>query len=288
MFSSQKNNFIPLLADKFRKNDERFIILFTNARDEPNIAEWIAHHLLLGFDKIVIFDHLSVEPIQNKLGTNFDNKVQVIRKTGSGNIKEKFGKEAIQIAKDFKASWMLYLDADEFLVINKYSNVKQLLSQFRFADALAINWLIFGSSNHKIQPNGLLTENFIMCDKLLNKHVKTFVRPEIVVNYGYLNPHFYRITNPNRYFAVTGNRMASGPFNNVRKVFINTAAYIAHYYIQSEQEYIRRKCRQMDDGTASRPKKINFNAHNHVMNNQLQYKYSENIKQFLKKYNIIL
>lgn len=288
MFSNQKNNFIPLLGDKFRKNDERFVMLFTNARDEPNIAEWIAHHLLLGFDKIVIFDHLSIQPIQHTLETNFDNKVQVIRKIGSGNIKEIFGREAIQIAKDFKASWMLYLDADEFLVINKYSNVKELLSQFRFADALSINWLLFGSSNHKMQPKGLLTENFVMCDKLLNNHVKTFVRPERVANHFLLNPHFYRITNPNRSFAATGNKMPLGPFNNIRRIFTQTTAYIAHYYVQSEEEYIRRKCRKMDDGTGARPKKINFNIHNQVINNQLQYKYSEKIKQFLKKYNITL
>lgn len=288
MFSNQKNNFVPLLGDKFRKNDENFVMLFTNARDEPNIAEWIAHHLLLGFDKIIIFDHLSIEPIQNHLATTFDNKVQIIRKIGSGNIKQKLGKEAVQIAKNLNASWMLYLDADEFLVINKYCNVKQLLSQFKFADALGINWLLFGSSNHKTQPKGLLTENFLMSDKLLNRHIKTFVRPERVVDYWYLNPHFYKIVNPNRYFAATGNKMISGPFNNVRRVFTQTAAYIAHYYIQSEEEYIRRKCRKMDDGTSARSKKINFNIHNEVMNNQLQYKYSENIKQFLKKYNIIL
>lgn len=288
MFNHQKNNFIPLVSDKFRKNDERFVILFTNARDEPNIAEWIAHHLLLGFDKIIIFDHMSIEPIESKLKTNFNNKIQVIRKMGVGNIKEKFGKEAIQIAKEFKASWMLYLDADEFLLINKYSNVKELLAQFKFADALAINWLAFGSSNHKRQPKGLLTENFVMSDKLLNKHVKTFVRPQNVVNQIYLNPHFYKIANPNRYFAATGNKMVPGPFNNVRRLFTQTVAYIAHYYVQSEEEYVRRKCRNMDDGTPPRTIKFNFNSHNSVINNQLQYKYSEKIKKFLKNHNIIL
>jgi hypothetical protein len=220
------------------------------------------------------------------LNTDFGNKVQVIRKTGGGNIKEKFGKEAIQIAKNFKASWMLYLDADEFLLINRYSNVKELLAQFKFADALGINWLPFGSSNHKTQPKGLLTENFVMSDKLLNKHVKTFVRPQTVVNQ--TNPHFYIITNPNRYFTATGNRMSFGPFNDVRRTFTQTAAYIAHYYVQSEEEYVRRKCRKMDDGTAARPKTINFNRHNEVMNNQLQHKYSQRTKNFLNSYNIIL
>ena len=30
------------------------VALFTNARDEKNIKEWAAHHLLIGFDKIII------------------------------------------------------------------------------------------------------------------------------------------------------------------------------------------------------------------------------------------
>lgn len=288
MFSYQKNNFIPLISEKFRKSDERFVVLFTNARDEPNIAEWIAHHLLLGFDKIIVFDHLSTEPIQSKLKTTFDNKVQIIRKSGTGNIKEKFGKEALEIAIKMNASWMLYLDADEFLQLNRYSNVKELLEKFRFADALGINWLMFGSSHHKTQPKGLLTENFIKSDKLLDKHIKTFVRPEKVVTYWGINPHFYHISNPNRYFAATGNKMVPSPFNIVNRVFTQPSAYIAHYYVQSEEEYIRRKCRKMDDGTNARTKKFNFNAHNQVLNNQLQHKYSQRTKDFLQRYNIIL
>ena len=35
------------------------VCLFTNARDEKHIREWAAHHLLIGFDRIFIFDHKS-------------------------------------------------------------------------------------------------------------------------------------------------------------------------------------------------------------------------------------
>lgn len=31
--------------------------IFCNARDEKNIKEWAANHLLIGFDSVVIFDH---------------------------------------------------------------------------------------------------------------------------------------------------------------------------------------------------------------------------------------
>jgi hypothetical protein len=275
--------------DKFRKDDCNLVYLFTNARDEPNIAEWVAHHLLLGFDRIHIFDHKSVTPISQKLGTTFNNTVTVNRVEGDGGIKLKMIADAVEIASKNKASWMLYLDADEFLLLNKLNNVKELLTMYNFADALAVNWLMFGTSGHKAQPSGLLTENFIRSDKMLNPHVKTFVRPE-KVKLPIQNPHFYHLTNPNRNFAATGNKKSIGPFNSVVKLFINVPAYIAHYYSQSEAEFNRRKGRTMDDGSGARPGSdaAIHNKHNDVTNNQLQNKYSQRTKNFLAQHNIKL
>jgi len=84
--------------------------------------------------------------------------------------------------------------------------------------------------------------------------------------------------------------MSTGPFNNQPLPFIKSHAYIAHYIIQSGNEYMRRKGRHMDDGTSARtinPLEVN-KMHNDVANNQIQYKYSKNIKEFLKGYNIVL
>ena len=39
------------------------VALFTNARNEKHIKEWVAHHLLIGFELIVIFDHKSIKPL---------------------------------------------------------------------------------------------------------------------------------------------------------------------------------------------------------------------------------
>jgi hypothetical protein len=288
MFTFKKNNLLPAISDKFRRTDTNLVYLFTNARDEPNISEWIAHHLLLGFDKIIVFDHLSSEPIISKLGTNFDNKVNIIRVQGSGNVKLQFMKDAVNIANNNNVSWMLYLDADEFLLLNKYDNIKNYLRLFTQADSIGINWLMFGSSGHTTQPKGLLTENFIRSDIRLNQHVKSFIRPYIVTDVP--NPHFYKITNPNRCYTGNGTKMQMGPFNPQPLPFINSLSYIAHYYVQSEEEHKRRKGRVLDDGT---PNKLGLEndihkIHNNVTNNQLQNKYSQRIRAFLKNYNIEL
>jgi len=276
--------------DKFRRSSERLVYLFTNARDEPNIAEWIAHHLLLGFDKIYIFDHKSVIPITNLLRTTFDNRVTVIPVNGDGNIKIDLMTQAVTISQKNNVNWMLYLDVDEFLILNNFSNVKELLRLFNFCDALGINWLMFGTSYHKTQPPGLLTENFIRSDKIIHQHIKSFVRPEKVALPA-VNPHFFYMINPNRVFAATGNKLAIGPFNPVPKLFTRVVAYIAHYYTQSEDEHLRRKGRALDDGTPAGKSSMHaeiHNQHNEVINNQLQNKYSQKIKIFLAKYGITL
>jgi hypothetical protein len=122
----------------------------------------------------------------------------------------------------------------------------------------------------------------------LDKHVKTFVRPFSVKNVK--DPHTYKLYNPNRYFAIDGKPKKESPFHNIKKVFTQVPAYIAHYYIQSEEEHLRRKGRELDDGS-SKKDKMHPEVHkvyNDVLNNQLQNKYSKNIKQYLQKYNIVL
>ena len=291
MFRQKHFNYNMISSiDKFRRSDSRLVYLFTNARDEPNIAEWIAHHLLLVFDKINIFDHKSVTPISNLLNTNFDNRVSITRIDTDGNIKLDLMTQAVQISQNNNVSWMLYLDADEFLLLNNFTNVKELLNCFNFADALAVNWLMFGTSYHKTQPQGLLTENFIRSDKLINQHIKSFVRPEkVILPAG--NPHFFNMVNPNRVFSASGNKMTLRPFNPVPKLFTKVAAYIAHYYTQSESEHLRRKGRAMDDGRGPGKSDMYPEIHtmfNEVINNQLQHKYSERIKAFLAQYSIVL
>lgn len=267
---------------KPRKMNCNKIMLFTNARDEKNINEWISHHFLLGFDKIFIFDHLSKIPIT---GPRFNGKLTICRvNENKNNIKLDFMYRALNVALKNNADWMLYLDADEYLCINNYDNVKSFLINFKEANTIGINWLMFGSNNLVEHPSGLLIDNFTKSDTRLNKHVKSFVRPECVKRI--VNPHYYIIDDLFRCYNSVGLRMNNGPFNDMPIVFFRAPIYIAHYYVQSEEEYKKRKGRLMDDG--SRPdipsSEEIHSMHNEITNNQLKCKYGENIQKFLSKY----
>lgn len=206
----------------------------------------------------------------------------------SQNIKIPLMNAALRYSIQHLADWMLYLDADEYLTINpavfrsssssnlnddnenfgsdfdieessfsdtssQLSPLFRMLSVFYFADTLAINWLMFGSSGYDEQPTkGLLINNFIKSDSKLNAHVKTFVRPQHVR--AATNPHYFPAVNTNRAFAVTGSPIdqSTAAFNWVDMEFKNAPAYIAHYVVQSKQEFHRRKGRPMDDGTGDK------------------------------------
>ena len=254
-------------------------ILFTNVRDEKHMKEWCIHHLLLGFDYICIFDHKSKIPLHKEF-INFDKRVSIIRCEWQNPVKNNLMKESVKISKQLNIDWLLYLDADEFLVLNAFQNIKHMLTVFKNADSLAINWLMFGTNNHIKEPSGTIIENYTKSELLLDKHVKSFVRPSQVTQITY--PHFFHIINPNLRLSVQNTVINKNnpSFNECNIEYNKAPAYIAHYVYQSEETYINRKLKLPTDDTNSyRHKDNNIHIHYNIIDNMhLVDKYLNTIK----------
>jgi hypothetical protein len=264
------------------------VVLFANVKDEKHIREWAAHHLLLGFDKIVIFDHKSVIPL-DQVFMGFDKRIQIVNVSLLENpIKISLMNLSVSMAKVLKADWMIYLDADEFLILNnKNMNVKQLLDLYNCAHSLGINWLMFGSNNLEKDPDGLILENYTKSEFILNEHVKSFVRPNEVLRAN--NPHFFNIKKKLRMVGINKKRIMP-PYakHEINCGFNKVLAYIAHYVNQSEESYHNRKCRPTDD-TGTMRHASNYNVteihknYNNFDNFYPKNAYAEKVKTFLLK-----
>lgn len=303
--TSINNDKQPYESNTNFKNNK--IILFTNARDEKNLKEWVAHHLLLGFDFIYIFDHKSIIPLKGQF-KNFNKdkfQVYVSRCELNGQIKDKLITTAAYISQKYNYDWMLYLDADEFLVINDkdINNVKQLLSYYPYADSVSCNWLLFGTNFHIKEPSGLIIENYTRSQPTLNDHLKTFIRP-----HKFLRPNAHRsiIKNEKKAYHICGKQLikVQPPFKGNQHYintvpFENSKVFIAHYYVQSEETYINRKLNLPRDdwGTFRDNRKTllghpitkNYNIHsefNDKINTIVKDKYSEKIKKFLEEIDL--
>ena len=276
------------IQKKYGKTEK--VVLFVNARNEKHIREWAAHHLLLGFDKIIIYDHKSIIPLK-EVFKNFDKRVKIIDASKyEAPIKIFLMNNSITVAKMLKADWMIYLDADEFLIFNDPKmNVKIFLDNYTKAHSLGINWLMFGSNYLVNDPDGLILENYTKSELVINEHVKSFVRPNEIITA--TNPHFYHI-NKKEHMCDIFSRKIKEPYakNIINLNFNQVTAYIAHYVTQCEESFIQRKCRPTDDtGGIKNTIDDNFkdlhNLHNNYNNYYPKNTYVENIKNFLAKYN---
>lgn len=151
-------------------------------------------------------------------------------------------------------------------------------------DSIAINWLCFGSNDLINEPDGLILENYTKSSKLLDKHVKTFVRPNAVSKS--VNPHHYNMIKPHKMTAIQGT-IIKPPyyFNNLKLHFKYVPAYIAHYIYQSEETYLNRKIKKIgDDGNKRTNMGKEIHKHHNEVENTQPQKYVKRIKDFLKYY----
>jgi len=281
-------------------------ILFTNARDEPNMVEWAVHHLLLGFYTIIIFDHLSKRPIREQFIRKtpqtpqwLDARIQVIPISWDNPVKLRLMQLAVEFAKKRNYDWMLYLDADEYLCLPRYRGVPHLLSKCVGVDELAVNWVMFGTNYLETTPAvpaeyhgrfqqeqgaGILS-HFTKSRPNLDQHVKSFVRPHAVKHVS--SPHFWHIYEPHRMATLHKMPMRSPYYWDKmgERIPVSQAwGYVAHYVHQSRESYLSRKIKLPTDDTGGMRGDISHEIHtlyNEIPNTQVKDLYLQNIENFL-------
>ena len=141
-------------------------LLVATVRNEgPNILEWVAHHRLCGFDRIQIFQNDSTDNtvrtlrILDRLGVIefFQN-----RNLEVGAHRRRAYRRASRGAAYAESTWCMVLDCDEFLNVKTGDGtVQDLIAACPTeADAILLNWRIFGSNGHRDLSGELVTERF--------------------------------------------------------------------------------------------------------------------------------
>ena len=215
--------------------------------ERPYILEWVAYYRILGFDQIAIYSNDSSDGSDELLA----------RLASSGIIKyydwpskELWSPQTTAYYAGLlrcRTDWILFVDADEFLLLHEHDTVSEFLAGFGTdVSGVAVNWRIFGSSGLVESDGRLVIDRFRQAsvpDNYINHHVKSFVRPRAVTE---VNPHACKING--QYVTASGL-----PFSFVRQgieITIDTkVAQINHYLTKSRAEYERKK--QRGHGTLS-------------------------------------
>tara|TARA_Y100000590_G_scaffold143050_1_gene164211 strand:- start:19553 stop:21448 length:1896 start_codon:yes stop_codon:yes gene_type:complete len=302
--SIQKNTVVQKIINNVTKkkiitNNKFNYILSTNVRDENNILEFLIYHIMIGFDKILVIDHLSIEKVIDKiqiLPLEYKEKIEIIRFEKEGPHKIYFlNNIVIPYMKINCNKYFIHLDGDEYINLNNnFNNINELMNSFNNPNILLLNWILFGSNNKKNNDNKYkcLIPTYTKCDNKVNKHFKILINVNILdKNTLFINPHIIIshktdliYTNVNNHKLNVNNKSAR---NNICYKFdmsndiSNLKCYINHYFVQSEEDYLLRKINRIRDDINNTRKMTDtiFQKFNNIENNNLLYYYKiiENI-----------
>jgi len=143
------------------------------------LPEWIEFHRIVGFEHFYLYNNNSTD--------NYLNALAPYRDEGSVTLYEWPDVPAFPKADEHcianhqhEARWIAFLDDDEFLLPSRGESVPRVLRKYEQYPALAVHWVMFGSSGHLRRPEGLVLENYLLRAAHVNSAIKSIVNPRRV------------------------------------------------------------------------------------------------------------
>lgn len=223
----------PITDTRSSRSPERRLTAMVRVKDEARfLPEWIAHHLNLGVEHVVVYDNNSSDDLASAVApfvergdvTVVDWPTVPASPGANVDFLRRFGSST---------EWAAFFDADEFLVERTPGDLARALSTAR-GPAVAVNWRYYGSSGHETIPTGLLTERFDHADAGHNRHVKVIARPDQVVAYRNSHNLYYR---GGRLARTAAGRRVYGSFVEAPT---DPRLVLNHYVYRSREDYERK------------------------------------------------
>jgi len=231
-------------------------------RDEaPYLREWIEFHRLMGVERFYLYDNRSTDDHREVLAPYVDEGIAVVHEWPAVLPPDVVVGEAAQCATyqhcilnhREESRWIAFLDLDEFMFSPTGASLTEVLPEYERWPGVGVNWAQFGTSGHRVRPDGLVLESYVRRADALgyNRWIKSVVDPRRVRNF--CLAHFF-VFNGEPAVAVDENhRPIQAKLSSTEEVSFEKLR-VNHYTTKSEQELQRKLSRpRVDNG---RPRKM--------------------------------
>lgn len=232
----------------------RSVLVATAKNEAPYLLEWVAHHLELGFDDIILYqndsDDLTHETMTllQEMGivTYSDNRAA----PGRHQIRAYLRASRLPAYK--AADWAMALDLDEFLVIKTGDGrLADLVAAVPEADVIRVNWRIFGSAHHRQPSDDLVTDRFRLTGHGVDadrfQPYKTLFRPAPFLRPGVHRPPALEGVDESTLRVVNGSGLALPDFRELNFNCTDPAgarlAQINHYMVRDLASFMLKIAR---------------------------------------------
>lgn len=190
------------------------------------IKEWIEFHLMVGVDRLFLYDNGSSDHFQSILKPYIDRQQIFLLPWATFLANSSAQRLAYAHAVcncPRTVSWLVFIDVDEFLFSEASDDIRPILARHKNYATLKISRFEFGPNGHKEKPAGLVIENYTRVSKRdfnLQYAWKSAVQPNKVTGIG-VHEAF-----------VNGGTLSLQPNEmNLLELRIN------HYFTKSESEF---------------------------------------------------
>lgn len=252
-----------------KSNTNDAVVCTIAFEEDLYVDEWIKYNLALGFSHIYIYDNSENNSLKEKKSHN----VTIIHIPGDKMMRSSRNLFLLQYKNKHK--WVAHIDLDEFIVLKKHNSIIDFLNEYNDCDSIALNWLMFGTSNQIYYKNEPITKRFQYCSKDLNNHYKCISKIQSIQDC--VHSHRPLLKNGNIYD--TNRKVVKEIFNPDGDYNI---ALIHHYYSKSEEEFKLKIARKMVDEAPKRDEALLNDIHlqnNDVYNTDAWDFYSKHLEQ---------
>jgi hypothetical protein len=222
------------------------------------IQEWVDYHLSIGFDLIRIYDNSR----SNNLlawSMNQSKHVELRHFPGENRQRQSYKMCATELRERQHYKWIAFIDVDEFIVLRQHDNIVTFLNEYLNSGALALNWMVVGSSGHKVYEPYPVTKRF---QHLVENKTVNLIKCIALVDDLRLHPKHngFFVHNPplkkRKKIRDTSGNIIDPPLNPLGTCNVSC---IFHYHTKSDEEYYQKRLRGRADLRKSQWSNIEFN-----------------------------
>jgi Glycosyl transferase family 2 len=215
------------------------LVVCAALKDEADdLAEWLAYHANLGVEAFYLYDNDSTDSTPHIIAA-LSSRYNITCYPISHQPAQTLAYRHFFEAHRFDAEWVAMIDGDEF-INPRGGSLSAYLDRSPDCAAIAINWMVFGSSGFLTKPNGLCIESFVKRapdDHIANAHIKGIVRPQRLIRHQ--GPHQQLMLG--RYEDASGNIVF--PMSSMVHPPRHDPIGLHHYAVKSQEQAERKLAR---------------------------------------------
>ena len=182
------------------------------------LKEWLDYNQKLGFDKVLMY--------QNDWECKLNHPILEKGICNGGSIQVPLYNQVLNDNTEF--DWLAFIDCDEFIVLKKHNNIKELIEEYKDkTNVIGLNWIFYGNLGKLTREGDSLIKQFPMRNDKTDQHIKVIVNAK----------SGQRMQLPHNTIGPamdTNGKIFQGPFNPGGPMDV---AYISHYHNKTKEDW---------------------------------------------------